>query len=140
MLVISSSFVVLGVLLTDKDELLIGWLCAVFFGLGVLMALISLLPGSSYLDLTPDGMEIRSLYRKWFVRWSDVQEFFPTFVQHRPMTSWNYTKSFAGQRFGRKIASGLIGAEAILPDTYGMSAKDLSNLLNNWRTKHAVAP
>ncbi len=140
LLVISSCFVALGIFLTSKDDLQIGWLCVLFFGLGVLVALINLLPGCSYLDLTSDGMEIRSLYRKWFVRWTDVQEFFPASVANRPMICWNYTQSFAGQRLGRKISSGLTGVEAALPDTYGMYAEDLANLLNDWRTKHAVAP
>ena len=124
----------------QRGELVVGWLSAGFFGLGIPLALISLLPGSSYLQLTPNGIEVSSLYRKWFVKWTDVQEFAPIRIATREMVGWNYSPSYTGQRLGRMAARGIAGIEAALPDTYGQSADALATLLNQWRTRYAVAP
>ena len=140
LLAISSGFVALGAFLIGQGELIGGWLCVCFFGLGILVALVSLLPGSNYLELTPSGIEVRTLFRKWFVRWTDVQEFFPVVVSTRRMVGWDYSPSYTAQLLGRSISRGLTGIEAALPDTYGLSAEALATLLNEWRARHAVAP
>ena len=140
LLSISASFVVLGTFLISEGELVGGWFCAGFFGLGVLIAIVSLLPGSSYLDISSAGMEIRSLYRKWFVRWTDVQEFYPVVISNRKMVAWDYSPTYTAQSMGRKISRGVSGVEAALPDTYGMSAESLATLLNEWRAQHGTAP
>ena len=140
LLAISSGFVAIGLFLLSRSESIEAWLCVGFFGLGAIVALVSLIPGSSYLELRPDGIEICSLFRKWFVRWGDVQYFFPMVVSHREMVGWNYSESYTAQSFGRKLSSGMAGVEAALPDTYGLTAEALSCLLNEWRLKHVVAP
>ena len=140
LLAISAGFVALGVFLISSGERLGGWLCAGFFGLGVLVAIVSLLPGSSYLDLSSNGIEIRALYRKWFVRWTDVQEFYPVVISNRRMVGWDYSASYTAHSLGRKVSRGMSGIEAALPDTYGMSAESLATLLNEWRIRHTGAP
>ena len=140
LLAISSSFAALGIFLISRGEQLGGWLCTVLFGLGALVAIVSLLPGSSYLDLSSSGMEIRTLYRRWFVRWKDVHEFYPVVISNRKMVGWDYSASYSAQSLGRKISRGMSGAEAGLPDTYGMSAESLARLLNEWRIRHGSAP
>jgi len=140
LLAICAAFVVLGASLISKGEPSVGWLCAGFFGLGVMIAIVSLLPGSSYLDLSSTGFEIRSLYRKWFVRWTDVQEFYPVVISNRRMVGWDYSAAYTAHSLGRKISRGMSGIEAGLPDTYGMSAESLASLLNEWRIRHATAP
>ena len=140
LLAISSGFVASGAFLIGQGEFLGGWLCVGFFGLGVLVALVSLLPGSNYLELTTSGLEVSSLYRKWFVRWTDVQEFFPVVVSTKRLVGWDYSPTYTAQSLGRNISRGLAGIEAALPDTYGLSAEALATLLNEWRTEHAVAP
>ena len=140
LLAISAGFVGLGAFLISSGEPLVGWLCGGFFGFGVLVAIVSLLPGSSYLDLSSTGFETRALYRKWFVRWTDVQEFYPVVIANRKMVGWDYSASYTAHSLGRKISTGVSGVEAALPDTYGMSAETLATVLNEWRIRHAAAP
>ena len=135
LLLTSAGLVAMGAFLVTRGQPF-GWVCIAFFGMGVLVILLTLLPGSSYLELRPGGIELSSLYRKWFVRWSDVQEFFPTRVATKQMVCWNYTPGYAAQARGRRLSMGLAGVEAGLPDTYGLSAQELSALLNEWRAKH----
>jgi len=127
-----SGFVALAVLL-EANHSLLAWATGLFFGLGVLVALVKLIPGSSFLRLTPDHMSVRTLYRTWHVRWSDVSEFFVAPVGGRNMVFWNYTPEFAEKERGRAVSRAFAGVEAGLPDTYGRSAAELATLLNEWR-------
>lgn len=136
LLLISGAFVAMGVFLLAQGKPLLGWLNIVFFGLGVVVAIVSLLPGSNHLLLTDEGFEVCSLYRRWSVRWRDVQAFFPAFVSRREMVCWNYAADYTGQRTGRALSTNLAGVEAALPDTYGLSAAALADLLNQWRERH----
>jgi hypothetical protein len=136
LVVLSAGFVVMGGFLVTEGQTF-GWLCMAFFGLGVLVGLVSLVPGASYLELRRDGFEFRTLHRKWFQRWSDVEAFFPQRIATQDMVCWNFAPGYAGQPRGRKVSAGLTGVEAGLPDTYGMSAHALAELMNQWRIRYA---
>ena len=135
LLALSGIFVVLG-LFVLQDHSILGWLMVAFFGLGVLVAIVTLVPGSSYLELSPSGIAVRTLYRTWHVSWSDVSDFFVSRVGGRAMVCWNYSSSYSASRRGRKISRSIAGVEAGLPDTYGLSAAELADLLNQWRAEH----
>lgn len=136
LLLVSAAFVAVGMFLVAQGKPLIGWLNICFFGPGAAVAIVSLLPGSHHLRLTDEGFEVCSLYRRWSVRWGDVQAFSPALVSRREMVCWNYAADYTGQRLGRVVANNLTGVEAGLPDTYGMTAADLAALLNQWRERH----
>lgn len=137
LLIVCAAFVAMGAFLVARGQTMLGWLNIGFFGLGVAVAIVSLLPGSNYLQLTREGMHVVSLYRRWSVRWNDVQEFFPALVARREMVCWNHAAGYDRQRTGRLLATGLAGVEAALPDTYGLSAEALAQLLNRWRLGQA---
>ena len=136
LLLASAAFVAMGLFLVAQGKPLIGWLNIVFFGLGVAVAIVTLLPGSNHLQLGDEGFEVCSLYRRWSVRWADVDSFFPAFISRREMVCWNYVSGYSGQRTGRGVASQLTGVEAALPDTYGMTPAALADLLNQWRMRN----
>lgn len=79
-----------------------------------------------------------SLYRKWFVRWSDVQLFFPKHIASIKLVCWNYMPGHAEDVGGRNFSARLTGVEAGLPDTYGRSADESIELMNEWLLRHAV--
>ncbi len=132
LMVVSAGFVTMGGFLVARGQAF-GWLCIAFFGLGVVVAIVTMLPGASYLELRRDGFEFSSLYRKWFQRWSDVEEFFPQRIATNVMVCWNFAPGYVGQLRGRRVSAGLAGVEAALPDTYGMPAAELAALMNRWR-------
>lgn len=109
---------------------LIGYLCAGLFGSGLLIFIINLFPNSSYLELNQDGFTMCNLYRKSTTRWVDVEKFFVIEMSHNHMVAWNYTKAYKNQKTGRKISKAMANAEAALPDTYGMKANELAELMN----------
>lgn len=135
-LLLCGVFVVLGVRLMPTH----GWVAGLtigFFGLGVVVFIVKLIPGSSYLRLDARGITVRTLYRTWRVNWEDVSDFFVARIGVRAMVCWNFRPGYTGQSRSRAFARGLTGVEAGLPDNYGRSAKALADLLNQWRTSHA---
>ncbi len=108
-----------------------------FFGLGVVVALIQLLPGSSYLDVDERGFTTCTMFRKGFVPWTDVAEFYPCDIppSRRKLVAYRFAPGYTPHATVRKVLSAVAGAEAALPDTYGRSADDLARLLNTIRTE-----
>ena len=66
LLLICSAFVAVGVWMASEGEM-IGWFASSFFGLGVIVAIVQLLPNASHLHLTESSLEVRTLYRSWSV-------------------------------------------------------------------------
>lgn len=135
---VCACFVVMGGYAVSEGKTL-GWLAVAFFGFGCFIALVSLLPGSSYLELRPDGMQMCTLYRKWLVRWRDVETFFPVLSNGQKTVGWLYNEQYRVQAIINKISMRLTGADAGLPDTYGMTAEALADLLNEWRLRYGVS-
>jgi hypothetical protein len=112
-----------------------------FFGLGVVVALIQLLPNSSYLELDERGFTTCTMFRKGFVPWQDVGEFYPCTIPPgtRSMVAYRFAPGYTPHATTRKVLNALAGAEAALPDTYGRPAKDLAELLNKIRAERTPA-
>jgi hypothetical protein len=131
----SGVFVSIGLWLFPREPFIsVG--CIIFFGLCASVGLVGLLPNSSYLTLTEQGFLFASLFRKHFVAWSSVQSFLPVKIKFNSMVGWTYSSEFRESRRLRRINTSIAGVEAALPDTYGMSAEQLANLMNRLRDKH----
>lgn len=131
----SAVLVVAGIWLVSKGQGG-GWLSIVFFGLCLAVCVVNLLPDASLLELSPEGLRVRSLFRDGFVRWGDVQAFTVRRVGFRRIVGWNYAPGYALHAAGRRVAAGLTGLEGALPDSYGLSPKALAELLEQWRQRY----
>jgi len=139
LLVGSAAFVAGGVFAVPESPAA-AWGAIVFFGLGVVVAVVNLLPGGSYLELEQRGFTTCSLFRKSFLRWHDIAEFYPFSVGGpREMVAVRFAPGYRELAAARSLMTRLAGAEGALPDTYGMSAADLAALLNKVRSEHTSA-
>lgn len=136
-LAICAVFVVIGYLYRPANPI-IGWLVMIFFGLGVLVSLINLYPGSIYLRLTSEGFTTATLARREFYPWSEVARFTPIKIGVNTMVGFSYVNSAAAPPV-RRPRLRLNGVEQVLPDTYGLSAEALADLLNQVRQHSAPA-
>ena len=134
----SSFFVFTGFLMLEDDPLM-GWMSICFFSLGVIISLLQLIPSASYLKLTEEGFEVRNLYRSEFIKWSDVKVFRVGSVGMNQMVMYDYTGSHTKYKSGKKLSKFLSGSESALPITYGMSAKKLADLMNEWKSKKELS-
>jgi len=139
LLAVSAAFTAGGATMI-RDSRSMGWFVLVFFGLCSIIFMILLLPNSSYLRLTRDGLETRSLFRSSKLQWADVASFRAGRIGLNAMVLVEYAPSYRRARTGRAVATALAGAEGALPDTYGRSAKALAGLLNEWRARATQRP
>ena len=134
MLVFAVVFVV-GAAFMIPGQPVWGWAGVVLFGLGIPVSLIQLLPGQSYLEIDRDGFTMAGMFRKHRTAWADVAGFGVMSIHSNKMVGWNYSPGYQGQSVGRAFASVISGAQAALPDTYGMKAEALAELLNECKRR-----
>jgi hypothetical protein len=152
----SSAFVAVGVLQLQRGGLgndVIAWIGICFFGLGIPISLLMLVPGLNALVLTPDGLSVRTFGRTpniWIMKWSDinnfsVMEFQRSTLLYRPrlkLVGISFDPAardkLPKKRVGRMEKNRLkYGCDGALPDTYGMKVENLVRLLNEWRIKNS---
>lgn len=133
----SLCFVAIGVWMTSEKPVL-GWVCAAFFGLGVPVSLLMLLPGAMYLRLDADGFEMGTFFRKHKTRWMDVARFELGTIRGTKMIAIAYTQAYQKQRLGRALASSLAGMEGAIPNSYDAPLDQILASLNAW--KNASSP
>jgi hypothetical protein len=115
------------------DHPLAAYVVIGFFGLCAVVVAINLLPRSSYLRLTAAGFEICNLFRSRFIAWKDVSRFGVTRVGNREMVGWDPLPPIS--TLG-KTNQALCGYASAFPDTYGLKAEKLAELLNSVRDRH----
>ena len=109
------------------------WLVAAIFGLGAIVFIVQLIPGVSYLKLSPEGFTWRSLFRTWpTTAWKDVSEFR---VGDKMVI---YDADGPSNPTLRKINTALVGATHGLPETYGLKAQELAEIMNIWRYRNTI--
>ncbi|WP_312900679.1 STM3941 family protein [Chryseobacterium taichungense] len=126
LLMISIGFVILGISLLDKNKL-IAILNIVFFGMCFVVFLLNLIPGSSYLKIDEKGIEMKNLFRVTFIPWQTVNTFETKWIAFNKLVVFDLNKALVGNK--TKLRQGG------LPDTYGMSATKLAELLNEYKAK-----
>ena len=108
-----------------------GWLPLLFFGLIAVVFAAKLLPNSTYLKITDDGLTLCTLFRVSKIPWDQVETFYPGRIRANKMVFIRRPAEQVEGKIGIAISAALTdGAHGALPETYGMSAEALSDLLN----------
>ena len=137
MLLGSAAFVAIGLLILPRQPFA-AWVLIVFFGVGVFIAFVALLPGTTYLRLTPEGYEMRAAFRTLKQSWQHIERF----QTYRLPLSWNrnvgiiYDPSYKSRARTRRLNRSLAGVDGALSDNYGLAANELANLMNEWLNRY----
>jgi hypothetical protein len=115
----------------------------VFFGLCGVVSLTQFVPGSSFLQLTPEGFTVRTMWRTQSYRWSDIEQFGVCEVRTghglQRMVGFDFSPSYPGADSGqmlRNMNRRMSGFEAALPDNYGWSYAELAEHLNTLKARY----
>ena len=127
LIIISILFIVMGIFLLDKN-MMISVLNMVFFGLCLIVFIINLIPNSSYLKIDVAGIEMKNLFKTTFIPWQAVSGFRTKYIFVNKMVVFDIDPKLLEN-------SRLKGKTGAFPDTYGMSAKKLAELLNEYKAK-----
>lgn len=106
----------------------------IFGVLGILAFSVQMIPNASYLKINENGFECKTLFRSEFVKWEDVEIFFPTTISRKTMVAWRYKEKPKAKSHFR-----ISNADSALPENYGLYVDELAELLNKERTKYATA-
>jgi hypothetical protein len=129
-----AAFVAIGVLAVGEKPWL-GWACILFFGLGLLVSLLMMLPGSTYLKLDERGFEMSSLYRRHRLRWDEVDGFGLAAVADQRMIAIAYNDAYRQQAAARRLSSAMTGLEGAIPNHYEAPIEEIIEALLAWKTR-----
>jgi hypothetical protein len=116
------------------------WALIVVFGVGVFMSFVALLPGTTYLRLTPEGYEQRAHFQTLKQSWQHIERF--QVYRYRAILNRRvgiiYDPSYKSHSPAGRLNPHLAGVDVTLHDNYGLAADELANLMNEWlnRYKH----
>lgn len=130
-----SLLLTVGGVFMAEEEPLKGWLITSFFGLCLLIFSIQLIPGSTQLTLTKEGFKATSLFRGHFTKWSDIEGFKVGYVGKTRFVKFDYTSKHKKHKIGKGLAKFLSGNHGALPNTYGLTLKELCELMNEWKSR-----
>lgn len=130
----SICFVALGVWISSEKPL-IGWACAAFFALHVLVSLLMMLPNAMYLRLNEEGFEVRSLIRTHKIKWTDVEGFQIGSIRGAKMIAIIYSPEYWQQQIGRAVSASLSGMAGAIPNSYDATLDEVLNALSTWRMR-----
>ena len=118
-----------------QDGKWMGWYVLVFFGLVALIAAVAMLPGAGGLILDREGFDVTSLFRRYRIRWQDTADFAAVSIPpaHQKMVGYNDLKQSSSRLAKMNVA--IVGRDAAIPDTYGLSADALAQLMAQWRER-----
>ena len=108
-------------------------LIADFFALGAGFGAIMLRPGAASLRLDGNGFEITHIFRTQSFRWNEVSDFGVISLAYGGQAVAFRTGKPRLNRWKKFNAVLTGGRDERLPDTYGMAAEDLVQLMNSWR-------
>lgn len=126
----------------DGVDRIVGLVGVIFFGLGAAVSLINAATNQSYLLLTRDGFQMHGIRKTKMIPWSDLAAIGVT-TFGSPMRAKMVMFSFRPgaksldsypqwARGLRSLNRSLTGLDGALPDTYGLKAEKLADLMGQW--------
>ena len=133
----SLAFVGLGVLGVLNGKMF-GWAAIIFFGLGVVLSIYMLMPGTVQMQIDKDGIEMKTPFKPMKIAWSDVNGFYVaelrTGLSKTKMIGIEFSESYKNIRAAR-VSSSVTGAEGVLPNDFKLSAEEMCELLNKYKQR-----
>lgn len=127
-----TGFVLIGAFIVSKGDWR-GWPALAFFGLGIPVAVINLMPGASGLTLDKDGFTASSMFRGHRTAWRDASGFTVFKIGPHSMIAYDDANAKGKAIAGANVA--LSGRNSGMPDTYGLSPAELVDLMTSWRER-----
>lgn len=125
LILISIAFICMGITLMERN-LWAAILIIFLFSISLIIFSIHLIPNISYLKIDERGLEVKNLSRITFIPWQVVSGFTTKQIFLNKVVMFDIDERFLEQS---KVKS----KQGAFPDTYGMSAKKLAALLNDYK-------
>ncbi|MBN9662652.1 MAG: hypothetical protein J0H49_30920 [Acidobacteria bacterium] len=127
-----------------------GLLWALLAGIGAFIFFTSLLPSAAWLKLDAQGFTYRIAFREHRYNWADIRSFgvltrrYLGIIPVSRIVCFTFTEEHKKTKsLLLRMATAIARFDGQLPDNYGMKARDLAALMENWRLQaesSAAAP
>jgi len=124
---------VMGTIMAIKDHEANGWMVLVIFGMMAVLAARQLFSSNIYLRLTATGLEMRGPFQKFDARYDDIGNIGVIYYRRNTNVAFDYRSPTSGNAKRRKQNKAVTGYDEIIPETYGLNAQDLAELLASRR-------
>jgi hypothetical protein len=112
-----------------------GWAVLIFFGVGIVVSALMLLPGAAGLTLDRDGFTTTSLFRANRSLWQNVTGFQAISVPFSPKAMVGFDDVMAKGKALAELSTAMAGRSGALPDTYGLAVEELVRVMAQWRER-----
>ncbi len=112
-----------------------GWAVLIFFGAGMIVSTVMLLPGAAQLTLDRDGFTAVSLFRASRSRWQNVTGFQAISIPYSAKAMVGFDDVTAKGKALAELSTAMAGRSGALPDNYGISVEELVRLMAQWRER-----
>lgn len=132
---IGAGFVAIGIIMIIMNGDFLAWFVTLFFGLVAGVGVLQLTGAGSHLELNADDFVIANFGRKTTERWDECANFSVYRVSRTELVVYDRARDVDTHK--GEMNRSISGRSSGLPDTFGMSAKDLAELMNAYQ-QHAV--
>lgn len=136
---ISAGFVAIAIWLGDEMEPLTRWGSGGFFALCGLIAVPQMIGVGARLRLDREGFTCTTLFKSFRRTWVECSEFAPARVGPNLMVGFSTATDETNHPRGAALSRALTGISGALPDTFGMAADELAELMNIFRQRALAA-
>lgn len=136
---IAIGFVAIAVWLGPEREPVVFYGAGGFFLLCALIATPLMFGVGSTLTLDREGFSCRTLFRTFRREWRECSAFYPVSTGLRKFVGFATEQDETAHPKLAATNRTMIGASGMLPDTFGLDAEGLSDLLNRFRAR-ALGP
>jgi hypothetical protein len=130
---ISAGFVGIALWLGPTQDPVLFWGGGGFFVFCALVAAPLMFGVGARLTLDREGFTCRTLFRTFRREWRECTFFHPVSTGMRKYVGFSTAQDEAAHPNVAAANRAVIGASGMLPDTFGMTAEDLSDLMNTYR-------
>ena len=132
---ISAGFVAIAAWLGPNEDPVLFYGAGGFFLLCALIAAPLMFGVGSSLTFDREGFACKTLFRTFRRNWRECSAFYPVTTGFRKYVGFSAQQDEAAHPNMAAANRALIGASGMLPDTYGLSADELSDLMNSFRAR-----
>ncbi|MBI1358996.1 MAG: hypothetical protein GC155_01800 [Alphaproteobacteria bacterium] len=132
---VSAFFASVAVWLGQAAAPIARWSVAIFFTVCAFVSVVQMTGRGAGLTLDRNGFVCRSLFSSFRREWVECTGFAALGVGPRKMVGFTTVRDELLHPRLAAAARGMTGTAGALPDTYGLSANDLADLMNRFRDR-----
>lgn len=138
LILLSLLFVLAGAFMISEGEEM-GYVTVIFFGLSLIIAVLSIFPSGNYLKLTTKGFEVATLFRKNFTKWEDIKAIGVYDVATNKMIGIDYKKgSNKIGKFSRKLSKRMGVYQGGIPCNYKTKRAVIVETMEAWKNGNYI--